>query len=96
MGSPFGMHGSGSKMSQPVNKQKLTLDRQVNYQIKVPGEINLRWSMFFEGMVIKSGYENGNPISLLTCTLDQAALQGLLRRLYSSGIPLISVEIVSN
>ena len=35
--------------------------------------------------------EEGLPIAILTGTLDQAALLGFLRRLYSLGIPLISV-----
>ena len=34
------------------------------------------------------------PIATLTSTVDQAALQGLLRRLYSLGLPLISVHCV--
>jgi hypothetical protein len=31
------------------------------------------------------------PVTILTGTFDQAALQGLLRRLYFPGLPLISV-----
>jgi hypothetical protein len=34
----------------------------------------------------------GPPVTTLTGTIDQAALQGLLRRLYSVGLPLISVN----
>ena len=34
----------------------------------------------------------GPPVTTLTGTIDQAALQGLLRRLYSLGLPLISVN----
>jgi hypothetical protein len=34
---------------------------------------------------------DGGPITILTGAFDQAALQGLLRRLYSMGLPLISV-----
>ena len=34
------------------------------------------------------------PITTLTGTVDQAALQGLLRRLYSLGLLLISVNCV--
>jgi hypothetical protein len=34
----------------------------------------------------------GLPISILTGTVDQAALLGLLRRLYSLGLPLVSVN----
>jgi hypothetical protein len=35
--------------------------------------------------------DDGLPTSTLSGTFDQAALQGLLRRLYSLGLPLISV-----
>jgi hypothetical protein len=37
---------------------------------------------------------DGPPITTLTGTVDQAALQGLLRRLYSLGLPLLSVNRV--
>jgi hypothetical protein len=35
--------------------------------------------------------DDGPPVTILTGTVDQAALQGLLRWLYSLGLPLISV-----
>jgi hypothetical protein len=80
-------------------KHKLTLDRPAIYQIKVPGEICASWSDWAEGMTIAADSEddgegNSHPVTTLTCTLDQAALQGLLRRLYSLGLPLISVTWV--
>jgi len=37
---------------------------------------------------------DGPPVTTLTGTVDQAALLGLLRRLYSLGPPLISVICV--
>ena len=37
---------------------------------------------------------DGPPVTTLTGTVDQAALQGLLRRLYSLCLPLISVICV--
>ena len=72
-------------------KQKLSLDRPATYQIKVPGELDESWSDWAGGMTItvESGGE-GPPVTTLTGTVDQAALQGLLRRLYSLGLPLIS------
>jgi hypothetical protein len=77
------------------NKQKLTLYRPAIYQIKVPGELDQRWSDWYGGMTITVGRDdNGLPVSALTSTVDQAALQGLLRRLYSLGLPLISVICV--
>jgi hypothetical protein len=73
-------------------KQKLTLDRPVTYQIKVPGELDENWPDWPEGMrVIVESDEDGQPVTTLRCILDQAALLGLLRRLYSLGLPLISV-----
>ncbi len=76
-------------------KQKLTLDRPATYQIKVPGHIDESWSDWVGGMTITVESEgDGPPVTTLTGTLDQAALQGLLRRLYSLGLPLISVNCV--
>ena len=74
-------------------KKKLTLDRPATYQIKVPGHLDERWSDWAGGMTITVDSEgDGSPITNLTGTVDQAALQGLLRRLYSLGLPLISVN----
>ena len=77
-------------------KQKLTLDRPATYQIKVPGELGESWSDWAGGMTITVESEgDGPPVTTLTGTVaDQAALQGLLRRLYSLGLPLISVNCV--
>lgn len=73
-------------------KQKLTLDRPATYQIKVPAHLDESWSEWAENMTITVETEgNGSPITILTGTVDQAALLGLLRRLYSLGLPLISV-----
>jgi hypothetical protein len=38
---------------------------------------------------------DGPPVTILTGIVDQAALQGLLRRLYSLGLPLISAICVA-
>jgi hypothetical protein len=76
-------------------KRKLTLDRPATYQIKVPGELDESWSDWIGGMAITFDSEGDNsPVTTLTGTVDQAALQGLLRRLYSLGLPLISVNCV--
>ena len=76
------------------DNQRLTLDRSATYQIKVPGELGEGWSDWAGGMTIEVENEgDGPPITTLTGTVaDQAALQGLLRRLYSLGLPLISVN----
>jgi hypothetical protein len=73
-------------------ERKLTLDRPATYQIRVPGELDASWSDWAGGMTIAVESEgDGPPVTTLTGILDQAALQGLLRRLYSLGLPLVSV-----
>jgi hypothetical protein len=79
------------------SKQKLTLYRPATYQIKVPGELGENWSDWAGGMTITIESEDDDPpVTTLTGTLDQAALQGLLRRLYSLGLPLISVHCIED
>jgi hypothetical protein len=77
--------------------QKPSLDRPATYQIKVPGELDESWSDWAGGMTITVESEGeGPPVTILTGTVDQAALQSLLRRLYSLGLPLISVIFVAH
>ena len=74
------------------DKPQLTLDQPATYQIKVPGELDKNWADWAGEMdVMVESDADGLLVSTLTGTLDQAALQGLLRRLYSLGLPLISV-----
>ena len=79
-------------------KQKLTLDQPATYQIKVPGHLDESWSDWAGGMTITVSSEGDDPpITTLTGVVaDQAALQSLLRRLYSLGLPLISVNWVGS
>ena len=80
-----------------TSKHKLTLDQPVRYQIRVPGNIDDAWLDWFGEIEVDTGSdENGLPITTLVGTFDQAALIGLLRRLYSLGLPLISVVHLDN
>jgi hypothetical protein len=76
-------------------KQKLTLDRPVAYQIKVPGKMDVSQADWTGTLEITIENEvDCPPTTALSGDLDQAALHGLLRRLYSLGLPLISVICV--
>ena len=76
-------------------QRKLTLDQPTAYQIKVPGELDESWLDWDGGMTVTVESEGeGPPVTVLTGTVDQAALHGVLRRLYSLGLPLISVLAV--
>ncbi len=73
-------------------KQKLTLDRPATYQIKVPGTIDVSRADWVAELEVAFESEGSDPpVTTLTGELDQAALHGLLRRLYSLGLPIISV-----
>jgi hypothetical protein len=72
---------------------KLSLDQPVIYEIFMPGKVNADWlNLVYDIDVFISTNEAGVVTSKLRGLFDQAALQGLLRRLYSLGIPLQSVR----
>lgn len=72
---------------------RLTLDQSATYKIKVPGVLDLNFADWVGDSIIEvESEESDQPITVLTCTLDQAALHGLLRRLYTQGLPIISVQ----
>ena len=81
-------------MQERVN-QGLTLARPAAYEIKVAGQLDANWTVPVENidMTVESE-EDDRPVTTLTGVIDQAALQGLLRRLYALGLPLISVKCV--
>jgi len=79
------------------NKPRLTLDRPATYQIKIPGALDALWFDDANSLSITvEESDDGRPISILTGFMDQAAVQGLLRRLYSLGLPLISVNYIDD
>jgi hypothetical protein len=76
-------------------KNKLTLDQTLVYQIKISGQLSENWSDWMENVVIGvECIDDGSSVTTLTVTVDQAALQGLLRRLYYLGFPLVSVNYI--
>ncbi len=78
-------------------KPKLNLDRPAAYEIIVPGHLQENWSEWNNQInIVASSGADGLPVSIINCTFDQASLLSLLRRLYSFGLPLISVRYVDN
>ena len=80
------MNGTNRKITR-----KLTL-YPTTYQIKVPGYLDVSWPEWDERITVTAEPEDdGPPVTTLEGTIDQAALLGLLRRIYALGLPLISV-----
>jgi hypothetical protein len=69
------------------------------YRIRVEGQIGPRWLAWFDGLAISTTVEHagrvdeGPTITTLSGALpDQAALAGLLQKLYTLGLPLLEVR----
>jgi len=85
----------GSRMKQAG--QEPGLDRPVTCEIQVQGWLDESWSDWFDGIAVAPQVSaEGTTITKLTGTVvDQAALHGLLRKLYNLGLPLLSVTCIN-
>ncbi len=64
-------------------------DKQVHYEIRVHGRVDLSWSEWFDGLTITPGI---NRDTLLAGPLaDQAALYGVISRIRDLGLVLLTV-----
>lgn len=64
------------------------------YEIRVQGQLPDRWAGWFGDVAIAPD-EDGTTV--LTCpAIDQAALYGLLKKVRSLGLPLLSVNRVEH
>jgi hypothetical protein len=61
----------------------------VNYEIRVEGVLDPRWSSWFDGLQITN--EPVDVTVIAGAVVDQAALHGLLVKIHDLGLPLISV-----
>ena len=67
---------------------------QREYQVQVEGRISERWAHWFEDMAITFCDEKETPAvtTLVGPVADQAALLGLLQKLYTLGLTLLLVR----
>ena len=85
----------GMRRLMKADRQKPTLHRPEVYEIRVPGILGEDWANWFGKISISvESQGESQPVTTLTAIVDQAALHSLLRRLYSLGLPLISVTCV--
>jgi hypothetical protein len=69
-------------------------DRVWIYQIKVEGRLGESWSGWFSGLTVAFEATNPDtlPVTILTgAVADQAALRGILTKLWNLNLSLISV-----
>ena len=69
-------------------------DEQAIYQIRVKGNLDQKWSDWFDGFTITP---QADGATLLTGPVaDQSALHGLLGKVRDLGLPLLSVKRVES
>jgi hypothetical protein len=62
------------------------------YEIRVKSHLAPRWVAWFDGMSLT--HETDGTTSIHGPVVDQAALHGLLQKLWDVGLPLVSVTRV--
>jgi hypothetical protein len=80
-------HGEAQVMT---NRDRV--DNEECYQIQIAGALDERWSDWFNGLTItvEEGGD-GSRLTILTGTLDQSALHGVLGRIRDLNLRLISI-----
>lgn len=63
------------------------------YEIRLNGQLDQRWSDWFEGYTLTS--QGDGTTTLSGPEIDQAALHGLLRRVGDLGLTLISLNVTT-
>ena len=69
------------------------MDKPTNYEIRIKGHLDNTWADWFEGLKI-SNLDSGEAV-LFGDLPDQAALFGLLNRINSLSLVLISVNSIT-
>jgi hypothetical protein len=68
--------------------ERLARGERNSYRIQIEGKLDEDWSAWFDGLAIAV---EGNVSTLTAADLDQAALRGILCRLWDLNLVLISV-----
>jgi hypothetical protein len=78
-----------------IDGQRLRLSDTVPYQIRIQGNLDDSWYDYLGSRMASSQRKEGGftITTLVTPPVDQAALVGLISRLYGLGLPLLSVQL---
>jgi hypothetical protein len=68
----------------------MTMNKSLVYEIRIEGHLTERWSDWFEGLTIHN--ESSGDTVLSGAFVDQAALFGMLTKIHSLNLTLISVN----
>ena len=65
-------------------------DEPIEYEIRVAGVLDGRWSAWFDGLEVTS--DESGATTIAGPVVDQAALHGLLAKVRDLGLELLSVR----
>ena len=63
--------------------------QQQHYEIRVEGHLAVDWSDWFEGLTV---HQEASGETVLSGSLDQAALHGVLAKVRDLGLALLTVQ----
>lgn len=69
-------------------------DEPATYEIRLKGHLPDRWAAWFGNVAI--GLEKDGTTRLTCPDIDQAALYGLIKKVRSLGLPLLSVKRIES
>ena len=71
-------------------------DPKANYEIRVQGRLDRGWEGWFDGLatIVSPTSDLGPTTTLVLPSVDQAALRGVLGKLWDLNLTLISVQRV--
>jgi hypothetical protein len=66
------------------------------YEIQIYGELDGRWSQWFDGIKISiEDHEDHPPLTVLHCPpMDQAKLRGIFNKIWDMNLKLFSLRLV--
>lgn len=89
---PRDMHASADELPAPGHTGVTGMAPDSRYEIRVLGALDRHWTAWFEGLQVSS---DGSQTVICGPVADQAALHGLLNKVCSLGLVLISVRRLS-
>ncbi len=83
-------------MSDSLDLTQYSLAAPATFELQLLGYLDASWSEELEGAQIDhASLSDESPVTIVTArVIDQAALTGIVNRLYGLGFPLISIEFL--
>jgi len=81
-----------------MDRKNQLSNQSVNYQIKIQGLLKEQWAEWLNGIVVKIEHQNhgSGDTTITVCVPDQAALRGILNKLWDLNLTLISLTQVED